>query len=60
MILLMMEDSKNIRRATSVMFAAKHLERFADHAVNVAEMVIFMVRGQDVRHPKSRVENGTP
>lgn|SRR6266568_1271494 len=60
MILLMMEDSKNIRRATSVMFAAKHLERFADHAVNVAEMVIFMVRGQDVRHPKSRAENGTP
>jgi len=60
MIVLMMEDSKNIRRATSVMFAAKHLERFADHAVNVAEMVIFMVRGQDVRHPKSRAENGTP
>src|SRR5512144_746963 len=54
MILLMMEDPKNIRRATSVMFAAKHLERFADHAVNVAEMVVFMVRGQDVRHPKSR------
>jgi phosphate transport system protein len=56
MVLLMMEDPKNIRRATSVMFAAKHLERFADHAVNVAEMVIFMVRGQDVRHPKSRTE----
>ena len=36
------------------MFASKHLERFADHAVNVAEMVIFMVRGKDVRHPKSR------
>jgi len=56
MVLVMMEDPKNIRRATSVMFAAKHLERFADHAVNVAEMVIFMVRGQDVRHPKSRGE----
>jgi len=54
MVLVMMEDPKNIRRATSIMFAAKHLERFADHAVNVAEMVIFMVRGQDVRHPKSR------
>ncbi len=54
MVLLMMEDPKNIRRATSVMFAAKHLERFADHAVNVGEMVIFMVRGKDVRHPKSR------
>ena len=54
MVLVMMEDPKNIRRATSVMFASKHLERFADHAVNVAEMVIFMVRGKDVRHPKSR------
>ena len=56
MVLVMMEDPKNIRRATSVMFASKHLERFADHAVNVAEMVIFMVRGKDVRHPKSRAE----
>lgn len=56
MILLMMEDPRNIRRATSVMFAAKHLERFADHAVNVAEMVVFMVRGKDVRHPRSRAD----
>jgi phosphate transport system protein len=54
MILVMMEDPKNIRRATSVMFAAKHLERFADHATNVAEMVVFMVRGKDIRHPRSR------
>jgi phosphate transport system protein len=50
----MMEDSKNIRRATSLMFAAKHLERFADHATNLAEMVVYMVRGTDVRHPRSR------
>jgi phosphate transport system protein len=56
MVLVMMEDPKNIRRATSVMFAAKHLERFADHATNVAEMVFFMVRGKDIRHPKSRAE----
>src|SRR6266498_2455852 len=48
MVLLMMEDSRNIRRATSLMFAAKHLERFGDHAMNLAEMVVFMVRGQDV------------
>ncbi len=54
MLLLMMEDSKNIRRATAMMFAAKHLERFGDHAINLAEMVVYMVRGQDVRHPKSR------
>jgi phosphate transport system protein len=51
---LMMEDARNIRRATSLMFAAKHLERFGDHATNLAEMVVYMVRGQDVRHPKSR------
>ena len=51
---LMMEDSKNIRRANSLMFVAKHLERLADHATNVAEMVIFMVEGKDVRHPHSR------
>jgi phosphate transport system protein len=58
MVLVMMEDPKNIRRATSVMFAAKHLERFADHAVNVGEMVVFMVRGKDVRHPQSRIVEG--
>jgi phosphate transport system protein len=51
---LMMEDSRNIRRANSLMFVAKHLERLADHATNVAEMVIFMVKGTDVRHPYSR------
>ncbi len=53
---LMMEDPRSIRRATSLMFVAKHLERFGDHATNLAEMVIFMVRGTDVRHPKSRAD----
>ena len=51
---LMMEDSRAIRRATALMFVAKHLERFGDHAINLAEMVIYMVRGTDVRHPRSR------
>lgn len=50
----MMEDSRVIRRATSMMFAAKHLERFGDHCTNLAEMVVYMVRGTDVRHPHSR------
>jgi phosphate transport system protein len=56
LLALMMEDSRNIRRATSLMFAAKHLERFGDHATNLAEMVVYMVRGKDVRHPRSRAE----
>jgi phosphate transport system protein len=51
---IMMEDSRQIRRATSIMFAAKHLERFGDHATNLAEMVVYMVRGTDIRHPRSR------
>ncbi len=60
MLARMMEDSRNIRRATAVMFAGKHLERFGDHAVNLAEMVVYMVRGQDVRHPKSRMQDVPP
>ncbi len=56
LLAIMMEDSRKIRRATSVLFAAKHLERFGDHATNVAEMVVYMVRGTDVRHPRSRDE----
>ncbi len=54
MIDLMLEDSKNIRRAIHLTFVAKHLERLADHATNVAEMVIYMVRGTDVRHERRR------
>jgi phosphate transport system protein len=51
---LMMEDAKNIRGGNSLLFVAKHLERIGDHAVNVAEMVIFTVKGKDIRHPRSR------
>jgi len=54
LLAVMMEDSRAIRRATALMFVAKHLERFGDHAINVAEMVVYMVRGTDVRHPRSR------
>jgi len=55
LLAIMMEDSRNIRRATAIMFAAKYLERFGDHATNLAEMVVYMVRGTDIRHPRSRV-----
>ena len=55
LLAMMMEDSKNIRRATALMFVAKHLERLGDHVTNVAEMVVYMVRGEDIRHLGSRV-----
>ncbi|MFZ5446406.1 MAG: phosphate signaling complex protein PhoU [Myxococcota bacterium] len=54
LLALMMEDSRTIRRATSLLFIGKHLERIGDHATNVAEMVIYMVRGTDVRHERRR------
>lgn len=54
---LMMEDSRNIRRATNLLFVAKHLERIGDHAMNIAEMTVYMVRGTDIRHPRSRELN---
>lgn len=52
----MVEDPQTTERAMAVLFVAKHLERIADHATNVAEMVIFFVEGRDVRHPGSRPE----
>jgi len=59
LLALMMEDPRNIRRANSLLFVAKHLERLGDHATNVAEMVVYMVRGTDVRHPRSRATGAT-
>ncbi len=47
----MMENPRNIYRATRVQSIAKYIERMADHATNIAEMVVFMVRGKDIRHP---------
>ena len=52
----MMENPRNIYRATRLQSIGKYLERIADHATNLAEMVVFMVRGKDIRHPYSRVE----
>ena len=49
----MMAHPTEIRAALSVMSVAKYLERIADHATNIAEGAIFMVRGDDVRHKKS-------
>jgi phosphate transport system protein len=52
----MMEEAKNVYRATRLQSIAKYLERIADHATNLAELVVFMVKGSDIRHPDSRSE----
>jgi phosphate transport system protein len=47
----MMGDSSVVFPAFELILVAKNLERIADHATNVAEDVIYMVAGSDVRHP---------
>ena len=49
----MREEPGEIPAAIRVIKVAKYIERVADHATNIAEEVIFMVRGDDVRHLKS-------
>jgi len=46
----MVGDSRNARAALNVLLISRALERIADHATNIAEDVIFWVRGADVRH----------
>jgi phosphate transport system protein len=46
----MRDDPQTISRAMKVLFISKYLERIADHATNIAEVVIFMVKGKVVRH----------
>jgi phosphate transport system protein len=52
----MMQDTKTITRATRLLFISKYMERMADHAVNIAELVIFMVEGKIIRHLKYNPE----
>lgn len=46
----MVSDSKNINRAIDLILVARHLERIADHATNIGEDVVYMVKGRDIRH----------
>lgn len=49
----MMSDAGAIKRALELILISRHLERIADHATNVAEDVIFLVKGEDIRHPRA-------
>ena len=46
----MVEDPTRISAAMRLLFVSKSLERIADHATNIAEMVIFMAKGRSIRH----------
>jgi phosphate transport system protein len=50
LITYMMEDPRTISASIDLVFVAKAIERVGDHAKNLAEVIIYIVKGADVRH----------
>jgi phosphate transport system protein len=58
LITYMMEDPRTISPSLDLLFLAKSIERVGDHAKNIAEQIIFIVKGEDIRHtPLDKVES---
>ena len=60
LLTFMMEDSKTIHRSLMIMQVSKNLERIADHAKGIADMVAYMVTGECVRHQTCTLDEKEP
>ncbi len=56
LLTFMMGDPTTIPRAIRLLLVSRHLERIADHATNIAEMVVFLVEGKNIRHAMQQAQ----
>jgi phosphate transport system protein len=56
----MLEDARTVARASKLILIARYLERVGDHAANIAELVVLMVRGQDMAGRRQVALGGQP